>query len=158
MIYNISRMNDICKGGENMKKNILFLSIFMLVTCFTTTCLATGIEIGGAVPIPGLGDKASMILGMIQWIGFAVAIGMVIYIGIKYITAGAGGKADVKSTMVPWLAGAALIALAGPIANGIFTILGGGGGTGTGTANTDTRSDSSAYWAAQRDRENLSDR
>ena len=78
-----------------MKKNILFLNIFMLVTCFTTTCLATGIEIGGAVPIPGLGDKASMILGMIQWIGFAVAIGMVIYIGIKYITAGAGGKADV---------------------------------------------------------------
>lgn len=105
------------------KRMIMLLSMILVVMSLTTICLAD-IEIGGPVAIPGLGDKVSIILGMVQWVGFVVGIGMVIYIGIKYITAGAGGKAEVKSTMIPWLAGAILIVLAGPIANGIFSLLG----------------------------------
>ena len=106
-----------------MRKRLIMFLVWIMTISSATVCLATGITVGDPTGIPGLEGKVSVILGMIQWVGFVVAIGMVIYVGIKYVTAGAGGKADVKSTMVPWLAGAALIALAAPIANGIFQIL-----------------------------------
>ena len=100
-----------------MKK--LCLIIIEILCILSTVSFASGIDVVEK-PIPGLEGPASVVLGMIQWIGFVVGIGMVIWIGVKYITAGAGGRAEVKSTMVPWLAGAAFIALAAPIAQGIY--------------------------------------
>ena len=69
---------------------------------------------------PGLIDAVNAILGAAQWIGFIVGIAMIIYIGIKYLTAGAGQKAEVKSTMVPLLVGAVLVMLAPTIAKWLF--------------------------------------
>ena len=60
------------------------------------------------------------ILGAVQFIGLIVGIAMIIYIGIKYLTAGAGQKAEVKSTMVPLLIGAILVMMGPTIANWIF--------------------------------------
>ena len=72
-----------------------------------------------------MGTPIAQVLGVIQVIGFIVAIAMVIYIGIKYLTAGAGSKAEVKSTMVPMLIGAALVGLAPTLVNWIFGIFAG---------------------------------
>ena len=43
------------------------------------------------------------ILGNIQWIGYAIAIGMLIYIGIKYTMASASEKADLKGYMIKFV-------------------------------------------------------
>ncbi len=69
-----------------------------------------------------LNSSVNKILGVAQWIGFIVGVVMVIWIGVKYITAGANGKAEVKATMVPWLVGAACVALAPTIAAAAFGI------------------------------------
>lgn len=71
-------------------------------------------------PIGEIDGIVYNILGAVQWIGFIVGIAMCIYIGIKYLTAGAGTKAEVKGTMIPWLIGALCVALAPTIASTIF--------------------------------------
>ena len=67
-----------------------------------------------------LKNAIGKILGAVQFIGLIVGIAMIIYIGIKYLTAGAGQKAEVKSTMVPLLIGAILVMMGPTIANWIF--------------------------------------
>ena len=79
------------------------------------------LTVGYNAPTTGVRTATENILGVARWAGFIVAIAMIIWIGIKYLTAGAGQKAEVKSTMVPLLVGAALVALAPVIATWIFT-------------------------------------
>ena len=76
-----------------MKK--LCLIIIEILCILSTVSFASGIDVVEK-PIPGLEGPASVVLGMIQWIGFVVGIGMVIWIGVKYITAGAGGRASAE--------------------------------------------------------------
>lgn len=68
----------------------------------------------------GLGGIAGKIIGAMQFIGYVVAVIMIIYVGIKYLTAGAGEKANVKSTLVPMLAGALLIIFGMTIVNWVW--------------------------------------
>ena len=110
-----------------MKKRLfsILLTALMIITSATSVVFGKGeyiIDGGGPIAPEGLSGSVSTILGVMQWIGFVVGIGMVIYIGVKYLTAGAGGKAEVKSTMVPWLVGAACVALAPTIASAIFSM------------------------------------
>lgn len=109
------------------KKLLLFLSLFVIILSITTVSLAMGdnlvipleITIGDNSPVPV--DKiAGSLVGMAQWAGMVIGIGMILYIGIKYVTTGASGKADAKSTVVPWIIGAVVIMCAGTIVTGIF--------------------------------------
>jgi hypothetical protein len=75
-----------------------------------------------------LADPAGRVLGVIQWVGIIVAVVMVMYVGIKYMTSTAGKKAEAKETMVPVLIGAALLALGTSIINFVFTAISGSGG------------------------------
>lgn len=61
------------------------------------------------VDIGPLASVVGTILGAMKFVGYVVAIVMIIYVGIKYLTAGAGEKAKIKDTLVPMLAGALLI-------------------------------------------------
>ena len=45
---------------------------------------------------------------------------MTVYIGIKYLTAGAGTKASVKSDMIPLLIGALIVATASTLTQFAF--------------------------------------
>ena len=97
----------------------LSMSMFASVFAYEITVTPDG---------SGLGDltgNVESILGVVQWLGFIVGVAMMIWIGIKYITAGAGQKAEVKSTMIPWLVGACLVALGPTIAAAIFTMFSG---------------------------------
>ena len=83
-----------------------------------------------------LGDvqgKISSALGIAQFIGFVVAIIMLIWVGVKYLTSGAGKQAEAKDMLVPLIVGAALVALAGPIANWVWGLVGGSGTVSEGT-------------------------
>ena len=111
-----------------MKKFIIFGLIATLLALST----AFAFEIEGVKPVPPTTEVqggVQTVLGAAQWIGFIVGIAMIIYVGIKYLTAGAGKKAEVKSTMIPILVGAALVALAPTIANWIFGMFAGDAGT-----------------------------
>ena len=60
---------------------------------------------------------ASKILGFMQWIGYAIAVGMLMYIGIKYVTSAADERANLKGSLVKYVIGAVLI-------SGAVTVIG----------------------------------
>ena len=107
-----------------MKKKMISALLTALLCALQFTVVFGGYNAGGITPSPigGLDGVVFTILGVVQWIGFIVGIAMCIYIGIKYLTAGAGAKAEVKSTMIPWLVGALCVALAPTIATTVFTM------------------------------------
>ena len=65
---------------------------------------------------------ANKILGFVQWAGYAIAVGMLIYVGIKYVMASANEKADLKNSLIKYVIGAVLIAGAATISQWIFAI------------------------------------
>ena len=109
-----------------MKKIGLSLATLLGVMSTALAYKPTKIEVTPPTgsEISGLTGAVGKILGAAQWIGFIVGTAMIIYIGIKYLTAGAGQKAEVKSTMVPLLVGAVLVMLAPTIAHWIFGLVG----------------------------------
>ena len=108
-----------------MKKiKMLTSSLYaMAITASTQMALAT---VNTGIPTE-VSQTVSRILGAVSAVGVIVAVGMIIYAGFKFLTAGAGEKAKAKDMLVPMIVGATLVALAGPIANWIWGLVGGTG-------------------------------
>ena len=110
-----------------MKKRIMSL-LLAIAMCLTPMSMVFAggwdIEIGqtGTGALGEMGGTVSTVLGIIQTIGYIVAIVMVMYVGIKYLTAGATKKAEAKETLIPILVGAILIVAAVTIVNWLFGI------------------------------------
>ena len=108
-----------------MKK---FVSILMTVTML---CMMCSVALAASVDsefTPGItmtdeaATFANSILGFVQWAGYAIAVGMLIYVGIKYVMASANEKADLKNSLIKYVIGAVLIAGAATISQWIFAI------------------------------------
>ena len=127
-----------------MKKSIILTLIFaVVITCMLGSCVfsvfitTSNVTDGGGtqkqtsssgkLPVTTnwstdqtisskLNNPISAILTVVSVIAGAVAVGMLIYIGIKYMTKGAGGKAEVKDTLLPYLIGAILVGGAATLA------------------------------------------
>ncbi len=54
-------------------------------------------------------NVATHVLGYIQLAGYAMAVGMLLYLGIKYMMAPANEKADLKSSSIKYVIGAVVI-------------------------------------------------
>mgnify|MGYP004655301945 CR=1 FL=1 len=67
-------------------------------------------------------DKAWDVANTVLWAGYAVALGMVVYIGIKYITGAADAKANMKTAIVNYLIGAFIVFTATTIAAIVFGV------------------------------------
>ena len=108
-----------------MKKKVLSLIWTVgLLMAYIPACFAWGgVDVKPTQPDIGITGSINTVLGVVQWIGFIVAIAMIIYVGIKYLTAGAGEKAKVKDTLIPMLIGAVLVALGPTIAKAVFDTL-----------------------------------
>lgn len=114
------------------KKIMVMLIIAVLGTTMfmAVNASSSGFSLGGSnsILVPtapdqgGVIEKVVKILEFLQWVGFVVAIGMIIWVGIKYLTSGAGEKAKAKETMIPIVIGAILVACALPLATAIFNI------------------------------------
>ncbi len=108
-------------------KKITFLMVITAIFCIFGVAFAAPLD--KIEPYDPTGTSAASvaetILGIIQWIGLVIAVAMVLYVGIKYLTSTAGKKAEAKETMVPVLIGAALLAIAPTIVSWIFTAAGG---------------------------------
>ncbi len=64
----------------------------------------------------------STVLSYIQWFGYAVAIGMILYVGIKYMMASASDKADLKKASINYVIGAIVVAAATAIVSALASI------------------------------------
>ena len=79
------------------------------------------------IQLPAINTKAagkneelvSKILGLIQFVGVAIALGMLIVIGIQYVTASSTKKGEIKDTAINYLFGAVCIFAAAGILEGI---------------------------------------
>lgn len=106
-----------------MKKMILSSAIAGVLLGFANVSLAFNTKL--SVSMPGSTPSGvSSVLGLIQAVAVIVAVIMVMYVGVKYLTAGASKKAEAKETMVPVLIGAVLVALAPAVVSWIFSALG----------------------------------
>lgn len=66
-------------------------------------------------------DMVSKILGFVQVLGSAIAVIMIIVIGIKYMLGSAEEKADYKKTLLPYVIGAGCIFAASNIASIVYS-------------------------------------
>ena len=74
--------------NKNVKRIIsMVLTIVMLASMF---CVVFAIpEIGQAPTTEKMKSARDKVLGFIKWVGYAFAVGMLLYIGIKYVMASA---------------------------------------------------------------------
>lgn len=114
-----------------MRKAINILKLLLIITILALAFIvpivyANNIEsiVGEANPTPLDENKTveSNILGAMQWIGYAIAVGMLIYIGIKYVTSAADERASLKGSLVKYVIGAVLIAGAVTLTSIIFNM------------------------------------
>lgn len=95
-----------------MKKIAKVLSITLIaIMMISTVCLATNIVEPDMtnVDLGDLTNKVPQVLGVIQWIGIAIAVGMLIFLGIKYISKGVSEQAEIKKSLPIYILGVALI-------------------------------------------------
>ncbi len=114
-----------------MNKKILkiFSLALVMMALFSLTCNSFATEfISKAEPtLPGddgpVENITSNIIGAMMWVGYACAIGMVVFIGIKYILASADEKASLKGMLVKVVIGSFIVVLSLQITNAVISIM-----------------------------------
>lgn len=107
-----------------MKKKIIkVLTMFFILVliCFSTITLAGYIPDVGTPTAPSseFNTVAGKIIGTMMWFGYAIAVGMIIFIGIKYTIASADEKASMKGVLVKVIIGSLIIAGAATITGAV---------------------------------------
>ena len=91
-----------------MKKLVsVLLSLAMSATVCSIAFASN--QIINPKPIGALDGVIGAILGVVQVIGYAFAMGMLLYVGIKYTMASANEKADLKKGSISYVIGAVII-------------------------------------------------
>lgn len=73
------------------------------------------IPTGATVTAKGLDSLGGIIIGVLQTVAGIVAVSVLIFVGIKYLLASPGEKANIKGSLIPYVIGAILIFAAVPI-------------------------------------------
>ena len=110
-----------------MKKKIMILNL-ILIFMFVFTSFSYALEgVGITPPTPSLDatgqSLAAKIIGTIQIIGYLISVGILVFVGIKFVLASAEERADLKTALPKYFAGAILIALATTIGYWIFNLV-----------------------------------
>ena len=91
---------------KNIKRIVSIMLICLLVASPTYAMLR--IRPSPSAP-EGMKPMVEGIVGLIQFAGYAIAFSMLVYVGIKYTTSSADGKADVKKDSIRFLVGALIV-------------------------------------------------
>lgn len=70
-----------------------------------------------------LAGVASLVLGVIKWVGVVVLIGAIIIKGIKYVTVSPEGKAEIKKDLIMLTVGALILFTVTSLLDIIFDIV-----------------------------------
>lgn len=96
------------------KKSIKVISIVVLAIMMLMTI--GSVAFAAEIPTPNdvtvsedISTAVGNILGIIKWAGLVVAVAIAMFIGIKYITASPEGKAEVKKTLIYYVAGIVIL-------------------------------------------------
>lgn len=111
-----------------MKKTIKLINIVAIIAiitiALTTSVFAiTPDEINTNSTLQGtenLVNIGGQIVGLIRTIGTIISVGVLVVLGIKYMTASPEGKADYKGTMVPYVVGAVVLFASTWIATAVY--------------------------------------
>ena len=115
-------------GSKGQAKSAILPWIIGAVVCGGYLLISTqiidliqGTAGTGGVLSPGnpenvVNDLGTLILSCVKYVAYVVAFGVILVIGIKYMTGAAGDKAKVKSTFVPYLIGAIVVGVASQLA------------------------------------------
>ena len=128
---------------KNMTKKRVISGVLTVALCalMCSTVLATDLlPNGGNVTFTPPGGKhgarmenmVGQVLGIVRIISFAVVIGMLFYLGIKYMTSAANEKADVKNASTRYLIGAILVYATVAIFDALWKTFADGWGSGSG--------------------------
>ena len=121
----------------NNKKIVMIIRILLIIVVIASlanTVLAydpTGWSANENVS-SDMEDIVGNILGFVQILGSAIAVIMIVVLGIKYMVGSVEEKAEYKKTMIPYAVGAICIFAASNIAKMVYdavTTNGGGGGS-----------------------------
>ena len=99
-------------------KKVIIAGILAILTIALCVTPVFADEIGGvSVNIntesaTALNDTGSKVLGYIKVIGTFISVGVLMFLGIKYMTASANEKADVKKSIIPYIIGVIVFLLA----------------------------------------------
>lgn len=88
-----------------MKK---FISIMMSLCMMMTMC-ANVLAKPSIKEVGALDGVLGGILGVVKVVGYTFAVGMLLYVGIKYVMASANEKADLKKGSISYVIGAVII-------------------------------------------------
>lgn len=100
----------------NMKAIVAVMIVILTVVLCVAPVFATTIGGVNIEPKQGMDQKVTgtgnKILGYIQGIGTFIAVGVLMFLGIKYMTASANEKADIKKSIIPYIIGAIILLVA----------------------------------------------
>ena len=99
----------------------MVMSVMMIVSVLMPMTYASA---AGEISTAG-----TRIIKALLWIGYAVAFGMLIFIGIKYILGAADTKANMKKSVTNWVIGAIIIFTVTTIVGAVLSIIGVTGST-----------------------------
>ena len=102
-----------------MKKMKKFLKVYMtilMVVAMLCTTLSVSASNNEEKAYERISGKMGTILNAIAWFGYAISLGMFLFIGAKYMVSAANERAQVKQGLVSFVIGAFLIAGASTIA------------------------------------------
>ncbi len=112
-----------------MKLNKLlkkFALCVMVIMSFMSLSFATGYIVDPDPTVSPIDDGfkngTNAFIGTLRWIGYAIAIGMVIYVGIRYVMAAADERASMKGVLVKVVIGALILVFANTIVNMVIEI------------------------------------
>ncbi len=99
--------------------------VMMVLSIITTVFAANPLQFSGTTPsqTTDFDNMANRIVGALTYGGMALAVIMLIVIGIKYMVGSAEEKAEYKKTLVPYVVGAILIFAASIIANFVYNFI-----------------------------------
>lgn len=104
-----------------MSKKIKLIYLSSMILSMPTLVFA-GVADGFSDSKGTIAKVANALLSALAWFGFAIAVGILIFIGIKYVLSGANEKANLKGKFQAYLIGVALIVLCSTIASGVAKI------------------------------------
>lgn len=111
------------KVDKIAKITATILLVVMILTMVSTSVFAWSVSVTPNTSATGASTVTKMgggIVGLVQVVGYVIAVVMLVIIGIKYITSSPEGKAEVKKTALFYVLGAVLIAGAATIVGVVF--------------------------------------
>ncbi len=96
-----------------MKKMKKFVSVFLT---FAMVCGPLGSMVSATSSVTDISNSVSKIVNAVAYVGYAFAIAMLAFLGIKYAMSPANEKADVKQASTSYVIGVFLIFCASSVA------------------------------------------